>query len=39
MADTRHPANDAWEALLTAHASLIKRFAATDVFRDLSMRE
>lgn len=34
-----HPANDAWEALLTAHASLIRRFAATDVFRNLSMRE
>jgi len=39
MADSRHPANDAWEALLAAHASLIKRFAVTDVFRDLSMRE
>lgn len=39
MADPRHPANDAWEALLTAHASLIKRFAATDVWEDLSMRE
>ena len=39
MADSRHPANDAWEALLTAHASLIRQFAATDVFRDLSMRE
>jgi DNA-binding MarR family transcriptional regulator len=39
MADLRHPANDAWEALLTAHASLIKRFAAEDVWEDLSMRE
>jgi DNA-binding MarR family transcriptional regulator len=39
MADRRHPANDAWEALLTAHASLIKRFAAEDVWEDLSMRE
>ena len=39
MADRRHPANDAWEALLTAHASLIKRFAAEDVWQDLSMRE
>jgi DNA-binding MarR family transcriptional regulator len=39
VADRRHPANDAWEALLTAHASLIKRFAATDVWEDLSMRE
>jgi DNA-binding MarR family transcriptional regulator len=39
MADRRHPSNDAWEALLTAHASLIKRFAATNVWEDLSMRE
>jgi DNA-binding MarR family transcriptional regulator len=39
MADRRHPSNDAWEALLAAHASLIKRFAATDVWEDLSMRE
>ena len=39
MADLRHPSNDAWEALLTAHASLIKRFAATGVWEDLTMRE
>src|ERR1700751_1022311 len=39
MADTRHPANDAWEALMTAHASLIRRFAAEDSWEDLSMRE
>ena len=40
MADaTRHPANDAWEALLTAHASLIRRFGAEDVWEDLSMKE
>lgn len=39
MADTRHPANDAWEALLSAHATLIKRFAAQDVWADASMRE
>ena len=39
MADRGHPANDAWEALLTAHASLIKRFAAEDVWEDLAMRE
>jgi DNA-binding MarR family transcriptional regulator len=32
-------ANDAWEALLTAHASLIKRFAAEDTWEDISMRE
>ncbi len=39
MADTRHAANDAWEALLSAHATLIKRFAAEDIWTDLSMRE
>ena len=39
MADQRHLANGAWEALLTAHASLIKRFAAEDVWEDISMRE
>lgn len=35
----RSPANDAWEALLSAHATLIKQFAAEDVWADLSMRE
>jgi DNA-binding MarR family transcriptional regulator len=39
MADRRHPANDAWEALLTAHSSLIRRFNAQDVWGDLSMKE
>jgi DNA-binding MarR family transcriptional regulator len=39
MADRRHAANDAWEALLSAHASLMKRFAAQDIWQDLSMRE
>jgi DNA-binding MarR family transcriptional regulator len=32
-------ANDAWEALLSAHARLIKEFAAEDIWADLSMRE
>ena len=32
-------ANDAWEALLTAHATLMKRFAAEDIWDDVSMRE
>jgi len=32
-------ANDAWEALLTAHATLMKRFAAEDIWGDVSMRE
>ena len=32
-------ANDAWEALLSAHALLMKQFAAEDIWADLSMRE
>ncbi len=32
-------ANDAWEALLTAHAGLMKRLAAEDIWDDLTMRE
>jgi DNA-binding MarR family transcriptional regulator len=32
-------ATDAWEALLTAHAALLRRFAAEDVWAELSMRE
>lgn len=32
-------ANDAWEALLSAHAALMKGFAAEDVWQDLTMRE
>ena len=35
----RHPANGAWEALLAAHASLIRRFAAEDIWGDVSMKE
>jgi DNA-binding MarR family transcriptional regulator len=34
-----HPANDAWEALLSAHAVLMKQFAAEDIWQDVSMRE
>ncbi len=34
-----HPANDAWEALLSAHAVLMKQFAAEDIWTDVSMRE
>ena len=34
-----HPANDAWEALLSAHAGLVRQFAAEDIWADLSMRE
>jgi DNA-binding MarR family transcriptional regulator len=32
-------ANDAWEALLTAHASLLRQFAADGIWQDISMRE
>ncbi|MEU4311694.1 MarR family transcriptional regulator [Nocardia sp. NPDC024068] len=32
-------ANDAWEQLLTAHAVLMKQFAAQDVWHGLTMRE
>lgn len=32
-------ANDAWEALLSAHATLMKQFAAEDIWADASMRE
>jgi DNA-binding MarR family transcriptional regulator len=39
MPTGRHPANDAWEALLSAHAVLIRRFAAQDDWSELSMRE
>ena len=39
MADPRPPANDAWEAMLTAHAALMRRFSAQDVWEDFSMKE
>lgn len=32
-------ANHAWEALLSAHAVLMKEFAAEDIWQDVSMRE
>jgi DNA-binding MarR family transcriptional regulator len=32
-------ANDAWEALLSAHARLMRQFAAEDIWQDVSMRE
>jgi DNA-binding MarR family transcriptional regulator len=34
-----HLANEAWEALLSAHAVLMKQFAAEDIWTDVSMRE
>ena len=36
---SRHPANDAWEAMLYAHSVLIKQFAAEHMWVNLSMRE
>ena len=36
---TRGIANEAWEALLTAHAILMRQFAAADFWREVSMRE
>jgi hypothetical protein len=39
MAGRSRLANDAWEALLTAHAEMIKQLAAEDVWSELSMRE
>jgi DNA-binding MarR family transcriptional regulator len=39
MPGRRHLANDAWEALMSAHAVLIKQFAAEDIWEDVSMRE
>ena len=39
MASRTRLANDAWEAMLSAHARLMKQFAAEDIWQDLSMRE
>ena len=39
MADPRHPANDAWEAMLSAHATLMRRFSAEEIWEDVSMKE
>ncbi len=39
MADHRHPGNDAWEALMSAHATLIRHFADQKVWQDVSMKE
>jgi len=32
-------ANEAWETLFTAPTTLMKQFSATDIWRDVSMRE
>jgi DNA-binding MarR family transcriptional regulator len=39
MRSTGRTANDAWEALLSAHAHLLKQFAAEDIWQELSLRE
>ncbi len=39
MPPGRHLANDAWEALLSAHAVLVRRLDAEDIWADISMRE
>ncbi|MEV4415471.1 MarR family transcriptional regulator [Catellatospora sp. NPDC049609] len=39
MTDRGRLANHAWEGLLSAHARMMKQFADTDVWQDLSMRE
>jgi DNA-binding MarR family transcriptional regulator len=39
MAGNKQRANDAWEALLLAHVTLIKEFAGDDIWQDPSMRE
>jgi DNA-binding MarR family transcriptional regulator len=39
MTNRTRLANDAWEALLSAHARLMKQFAAEDIWQDLSIRE
>ena len=37
--DHRHLANAAWEAMLSAHATLMKQFAAEDIWAEASIRE
>lgn len=39
MPNTARLANNAWEALLSAHATLMKEFAAENIWTDVSMRE
>ncbi len=39
MTSEGQTANDAWEAMLTAHAALMKQFAAEDIWADVTMRE
>jgi hypothetical protein len=39
MASRTRLANDAWEALLSAHARLMKQFAAEDIWQDRGLVE
>ena len=39
MPRDRQLANDAWEALLSAHAALMKQFGEQDIWTEASMRE
>jgi DNA-binding MarR family transcriptional regulator len=39
MAGRSRLANDAWEALLTAHAEIMRQLAEEDVWREVSIRE
>jgi DNA-binding MarR family transcriptional regulator len=39
MAGQPHLANGAWEALLSAHATAMRQFAAQDIWAEASMRE
>lgn len=39
MSDRNRLANNAWEGLMSAHARLMKQFAAEEIWRELSMRE
>ncbi|CAM3737226.1 MarR family winged helix-turn-helix transcriptional regulator [Kibdelosporangium persicum] len=39
MANGTRLANTAWESLMSAHAVLMRQFAAQDIWRELSMRE
>ncbi|HET9074117.1 MAG TPA: MarR family transcriptional regulator [Solirubrobacteraceae bacterium] len=39
MSSRTRLANEAWEALLGAHAELMRRFAAAELWQEISMRE
>jgi DNA-binding MarR family transcriptional regulator len=39
MTASGHPANDGWEALLSAHATVMRQLAGQDTWDEVSMRE